>query len=139
MTSGPTVWPLVSSCWIAELEAELRGFGSWIRGGEGPVRHQVRRAAGAGVVAGYLILQGLGRGFGATKEERRQCLPGDDLMGGAMAVTTHAITIDAPPERIWPWLLQLGWHRGAWYTAEWVDRLLFPANASSAGHILPEF
>lgn len=99
------------------------------------MRHKVRYAAGAGVVAGYLILVWLGRGYGATKEERRQRLPGDDLM----AVTTHAITIDAPPERIWPWLLQMGWLRGAWYTAEWVDPLLFPANAPSAGRILPEF
>jgi hypothetical protein len=56
-----------------------------------------------------------------------------------MAVTTHAITIDAPPERIWPWLVQMGWHRGAWYTAEWVDRLLFPANGPSADRLLPRF
>jgi DNA-binding transcriptional LysR family regulator len=53
-------------------------------------------------------------------------------------MTTHAITIDAPPERIWPWLVQMGWHRGAWYTAEWVDRLLFPANGPSADRIIPE-
>ena len=54
-----------------------------------------------------------------------------------MAVTTHATTIAAPPERIWPWLLQMGWHRGGWYTAEWVDRLLFPANWPSATTIVP--
>ena len=40
-------------------------------------------------------------------------------------VTNHAITIDAPPEDVWPWMVQMGWGRGGWYTARWVDRLLF--------------
>jgi len=56
-----------------------------------------------------------------------------------MIVTDHAISIDAPPERVWPWLVQMGWHRGAWYTARWVDRLFFPANGPSAERILPEW
>jgi WS/DGAT/MGAT family acyltransferase len=43
-----------------------------------------------------------------------------------------------PPERVWPWLVQMGWHRGGWYTAGWVDRLLFPANWPSATHLVPE-
>jgi hypothetical protein len=93
----------------------------------------------AGAAAGYLSLQWLGRNYGATRAERRRRLPGDDLICDPMAVTTHAITIGAPPERIWPWLVQMGWHRGAWYTAQWVDRLLFPANGPSADRILPEF
>src|SRR4029079_6912492 len=51
---------------------------------------------------------------------------------------THAATINATPEQIWPWLIQVGWHRGGWYTARWVDRLLFPANEASADRIIPE-
>jgi hypothetical protein len=97
------------------------------------------RSVAAGAVAGYLTLQWLGRSYGATRAERHRRLPGDDLLADPMAVTTHAITIGAPPERIWPWLVQMGWHRGAWYTAEWVDRLLFPANRPSADRIIPEF
>jgi hypothetical protein len=42
------------------------------------------------------------------------------------------VTLDAPPERVWPWLTQMGWHRGGWYTPRWVDRLLFPGNWPSA-------
>ena len=98
------------------------------------------RAAIAGVIAGavgYAALQRLGRTYGSTAAERRRDLPGDELMARPMAVTTHATTIAAPPERIWPWLLQMGWHRGGWYTAEWVDRLLFPANWPSATTIVP--
>ena len=63
---------------------------------------------------------------------------GDDLCTHPQIVTTHAITIDAPPAHVWPWLVQMGWGRGQWYTARWVDRLLFPANGPSAERIIPE-
>ena len=39
---------------------------------------------------------------------------------------------------MWPWLVQMGWGRAGWYTARWVDRLLFPANGPSATQIIPE-
>ena len=42
------------------------------------------------------------------------------------------------PDRVWPWLAQMGWHKGGWYTARWVDRLLFPANWPSATRLIPE-
>jgi hypothetical protein len=32
----------------------------------------------------------------------------------------------------------MGWGRGGWYTARWVDRLLFPANGPSATGVIPE-
>ena len=64
-------------------------------------------------------------------------LPGDDIVPDPQVVTNHAITIDAPPESVWPWLVQMGWHRAGWYTARWVDKLLFPANWPSANRIVP--
>ena len=73
-----------------------------------------------------------------TPVEHAIALPGDDIVARPDLATTHAITIDAPPERVWPWLVQMGWHRGGWYTARWVDRLLFPANWPSAQRIMPE-
>src|SRR5215831_9672649 len=109
--------------------------GSW----EGPVGHRLRYAAGAGAVADYLALQWLGHNYGTTRAERRRRLPGDELTGHPMAVTTHAITIGAQPERVFPWLVQMGWHRGAWYTARWVDWLLFPTNDPSADRLIPGF
>jgi len=39
---------------------------------------------------------------------------------------------------VWPWLLQIGWHRGGWYTARWIDLLLFPDNLASADRVHPE-
>jgi hypothetical protein len=92
----------------------------------------------AAAIAGYAELQWLGRTYGATPNERRRSLPGDDLCVAPQATTTHAVTIDAPPERVWPWLVQMGWGRGGWYTYRWVDRLLFPANGPSANQLLPQ-
>jgi hypothetical protein len=80
----------------------------------------------------------LGRASGSTAAERAAGMPGDDLVARPTAVTDHAITIDAPPEAVWPWLVQMGWHRAGWYTARWVDRLLFPANWPSATRVVPE-
>jgi hypothetical protein len=92
----------------------------------------------AALAGGYAALQWLGRTYGSTAAERRRPLPGDELCPRPHAVTTHGITIDVPPARVWPWLVQMGWGRGQWYTARWVDRLLFPANAPSADRIVPE-
>ncbi len=94
--------------------------------------------AAAAATGTYLGLQWLGRTYGATSSERRESLPGDGFTPNPMMVMTHAITIEAPPQRVWPWLVQMGWHRGAWYTSRWVDRLLFPANEPSAERLLPE-
>lgn len=79
----------------------------------------------------------LGRTYGSTREERMQRLPGDDIIAAPKAQTDHAITIDAPPSDVWPWMVQMGWGRAGWYTARWVDRLLFPANGPSAERIVP--
>jgi hypothetical protein len=48
-----------------------------------------------------------------------------------------AILVDAPPEEIWPWLTQMGWHLGGYYTPGWVDWLLFPQNWPSLHHLDP--
>ena len=87
--------------------------------------------------AAYAEVQWLGRTHGATPQERRRVLPGDALCRDPQATTTHAITIDAPPRRVWPWLVQMGWGRGQWYTSRWVDRLLFPDNEPSAERLIP--
>jgi hypothetical protein len=80
----------------------------------------------------------LGRTYGSTAQERAMRLPGDELIANPTVQTDHAITIDAPAARVWPWLVQMGWGRAGWYTARWVDQLLFPANGPSADRIVPE-
>src|SRR4051795_4674808 len=88
---------------------------------------------------GYVELQWLGRTYGATPEERHRALPGDEVCENPQGQSTHAITVDAPPGQVWPWLVQMGWGRGQWYTARWVDRLLFPRNGPSAESLVPEW
>jgi hypothetical protein len=94
--------------------------------------------AGGLCVITIAIGQRLGRTAGSTREERNRQLPGDELVADPTVITNHAITITAPPEAIWPWLVQMGWHRGGWYTPRWVDRLLFPANWPSANRVIPQ-
>jgi hypothetical protein len=59
-------------------------------------------------------------------------------MDGADLVSTRAITIDAAPEDIWPWLVQMGSGRGGAYTYDWVENLL-GLDMHSADEILPQF
>jgi hypothetical protein len=49
--------------------------------------------------------------WGATDEEVAQALPGDEFVENPSFNATRAVTIDAPLERIWPWLVQIGYSR----------------------------
>jgi hypothetical protein len=96
-----------------------------------------------GAVGAVAVAQHLGRTWGSTPSERRQPLPGDDIVTAPDSQTTHAITIDAAPEAIWPWLVQMGYHRGGWYTYPWVDypwvdRFVFRMSNPSADRVVPE-
>lgn len=80
---------------------------------------------------------------GATKEEIERTLPGDDRVPNPKFAYTQAITIDASPEAIWPWLVQIGYHRAGWYSHDWIHRLLGVAGSvdderRSADRIIPE-
>jgi hypothetical protein len=72
--------------------------------------------------------------WGATAEEVSRSLPGDDLVARPTFNATRAITIAAPPERIWPWLVQTGLTRAGWYSYDLLDNL----GRQSARRIIPE-
>jgi hypothetical protein len=76
--------------------------------------------------------------WGARSYEVARKLPGDELLPGADLVTTRAITVNAPPEAIWPWLVQMGSGRGGAYTYDWIENLL-GLNMHSADQILPQY
>ena len=68
--------------------------------------------------------------WGATPIEIARALPGDDLLPHAQYRSTRAITIDAPPEAVWPWLVQVGCLRAGWYSNDLLDNLGHPSARS---------
>jgi hypothetical protein len=77
--------------------------------------------------------------WGATAAEADARFPGDELLEDADGVATRAITIDAPPSAVWPWIAQMGPSpRGGAYTYDWIENLL-GLNMHSSDRVLPEF
>jgi hypothetical protein len=95
-------------------------------------------AAGVGVAAYPLFFRHRCLTWGATAEEVSGKLPGDELLPEADIVSTRAVTIDAPPDAVWPWLVQMGSGRGGVYTYDWIENL-FGLHMHSAREILPQF
>ena len=71
--------------------------------------------------------------WGATSKEVAGTMPGDDLVPVAHFTATRAITIDAPPDQVWPWIVQAGYRRAGFYSYDLLDNLGRP----SAEAILP--
>ncbi len=72
--------------------------------------------------------------WGATADEVDAALPGDELFPQAQFRCTRAITIQAPPALVWPWLVQVGCLRAGFYSNDLLDNLGHP----SARDIVPE-
>ena len=73
--------------------------------------------------------------WGATEDEVHAEMPGDDLIADVAYLATRAITIDSPPQAVWPWLVQVGCLKAGFYANDLLDNLGHP----SAREILPEF
>lgn len=71
----------------------------------------------------------------ATPAERVAVLPGDDLVD-ADVVMDRGFDLDAPPEQVWPWLVQLGRRRAGWYLPRRVERLV-PPSRRALRHVDP--
>ena len=71
----------------------------------------------------HLALRGWCLRWGTTPAEARATLPGDDLFPVYAGEATHAITIHAPPELVWPWLMQIGQDRSGFYSYTFLENL----------------
>lgn len=73
--------------------------------------------------------------WGATDAEVLAPMAGDELVADSTFTATRAITIAAPPEAVWPWIVQMGYRRAGFYTYDLIDNGGFP----SADRILDEY
>lgn len=79
---------------------------------------------GAGLAWGAVQTIGWMNRWGATDEEIDAVLPGDELIPHPADQATMAITVAAPPERIWPWLIQIGQDRGGMYSYDRLEQAI---------------
>lgn len=108
----------------ATSEVAWRNFRRYFRV-IGPASHFIRHS----------LLGALAREHGTPESrERERPMPGDDLLPDASAQVTHGVTIAATPDRIWPWLVQLGCRRAGYYSWDVLDN----AGRRSAREIHPE-
>jgi hypothetical protein len=66
-----------------------------------------------------------------TAEELSAPRPGDRLVPDADVVMDRAFTLEAPVERVWPWFVQLGKHRGGWYVPRVVELVIAPRHRAT--------
>lgn len=88
------------------------------------------------VVASPLVRRHYNR-FGATDAEVSSPMPGDEFVTQPKLGFTRAITIDAPPAQVWPWLAQIGQARGGLYSYDGLENLV-GCDIQSADEILTE-
>jgi len=74
------------------------------------------------------------RSWGATSAEVAAGMPGDQLLPRAQYRCTRAITVEATPGEVWPWLVQVGYRRAGWYAGDLLDNFARP----SLRRIVPE-
>jgi len=103
-------WKLVARLWLVALSV----------------------VAGMGV-AFLLQLRGLQRSWGVVVPDTTRPLAGDELVEAPGIIETRSLIVDAPPATVWPWLVQMGYGRGGWYSYDQLDM-----RGSSAQRILPE-
>ncbi len=89
----------------------------------------VRLAALAGVLLGIVaifvfVVRPWYLRWGATADEVRRPLPGDEIVANAGGQETRAITIQAPVDRVWPWVAQIGQDRGGFYSFDLLENLV---------------
>jgi hypothetical protein len=76
--------------------------------------------------------------WGATRDERAKTWPGDESSPAATDVTTRAVTIDAPAEAVWSWVIQVGQDRAGFYSYTWLESL-FRCAMPRVERIVPEW
>jgi hypothetical protein len=114
---------------LASIAALLR----WVSG-RPPRRRLTRRTAllGAALPLIYAMLRPAILRWGASDREVNAPMLGDELVPNLGTVSTRAVTVDAPAERVWPWVAQLGYDTAGFYRYSWLDDLAGEDGADAA-------
>jgi hypothetical protein len=99
-----------------------------------PAARRALPIVGLGVGVYLRVLRPWQLRWGATDDEVRRAMPGDELVARPTFNATRAVTVEAPPSLIWPWIVQIGFGKAGWYSYDLLDNLGRP----SAEHIIPE-
>jgi hypothetical protein len=59
--------------------------------------------------------------WGATHREVQQIMVGDGIVMDPTFNATRAVTINASPEQIWPWIIQIGYKKAGFYSYDILD------------------
>jgi uncharacterized protein YndB with AHSA1/START domain len=138
---GPLWWGIALD--LVLLLAGLTGVYRRLPQGPGHpgLRHRLAVAAAAAFllyVVGAVVLWPLHRGWGSEPREHALSLPGDRADRNPALELQYAVTIDAPPEAVWAWLVQLGQDRAGFYSYDWLERL-FGADVHNVNEIRAEW
>lgn len=129
-------WPAVAA--TVGMSAAALGVSQLAGTSQRPVARLIRGGGSLLAAASWAYLLFLRRWhlrWGATDEELERPMPADELVPRPHLETTRALTIKASPEAVWPWLVQMGYRRGGWYSYDWLDNQGVP----SARRVIPEF
>lgn len=76
--------------------------------------------------------------WGTTPQERTRALLGDDAWIGGVVTGTRAVTVQAPPEKVWAWLIEIGQDRAGFFSYTWLENLTL-ADIHNTYEIRPEW
>ena len=119
-----------------------RAFSGWP---SKPSHRRIRHVAG--LTAGFILLAYVGlaafalpsnRTWGSTRAELMMSLPGDAEPRDRALEVQHAVSIDAPAEDVWAWLVQLGQDRAGFYSYDWLERA-FGVDIRNVREVRPEW
>ncbi|MDX1982970.1 MAG: hypothetical protein SFV51_22055 [Bryobacteraceae bacterium] len=99
----------------------------------------ILRYCGIAVLIGlgyWILLRPWHLRWGTTPNEYAAAWPGFELIANPHEPAIHSITIHAPPERVWPWIRQIGRDRGGFYSYTWLENL-FGGDIHNVFQILP--
>jgi hypothetical protein len=91
-----------------------------------------------GVIAVVLLMPWMDR-WGASVDEISASLVGDELVPSPRYIYNRAITVNAAPEQIYPWLAQLGAEKGGMYSYSWFETNVLRCELINADRVHPEW